>query len=298
MKGLLLAALGGLSVAALITAFDADAAPAAKFRLCTGKQDLNYFKAGHILKKFSTDVDVEVVATKGSMHNLDMLLEGGCDGAFVQSDAMMVYSDRNAQAISALERAGVLYREQANLLCNRASGISHIYDLTPKSVVAVGPEGAGNRTTWDAFVLANKKRYGAVRTDPRDGMRALGAVSDGTLVQCMLSVSALNSSFIRNDAQQAGDRVVLAGTDDGDLEKAKDARGNLVYSFGEIPTGTYPRIQPQGRVYGTKAVGVLEVDALFVTSLSWVSANETANERLLRAFGAAKPDIKEMVKPR
>jgi TRAP-type uncharacterized transport system substrate-binding protein len=212
---------------------------------------------------------------------------------------MLVYSSRNAQALSAIERAGVLYQEHAHLVCNRGSGIERVTDLTKKHTVAVGPDGSGARTTWEAFVLADKKRYAPVNVDTRSGVRALSAVSDGSQVQCLLWVGALGSSYLKNDAQQNGDRIVLAGTDDWDMGKvARDGRGKEVYGYSEIPSGTYARIQPGGALYGTKAVKTITVDALFVANVGWIDANAGAYDRVLRGFAAAKPAITELVTPK
>jgi len=192
----------------------------------------------------------------------------------------------------------VLYQEQVHLLCNRAAGISRITDLGKATTVAVGPDGSGGRTTWDAFALADKKRFGPVSVDTRSGVRALSAVADGSQVQCALWVGALNASFIKNDAQAQGDRVVLVRSDDREMVgSAKDARGQPVYGYGEIPAGTYPRIQPSRALYGTKAMDTIAVDALFVTALPWVNANERAYDQLLRAFTAAKPQIQAIAQP-
>ncbi|WP_336810896.1 TAXI family TRAP transporter solute-binding subunit [Bosea sp. MMO-172] len=269
------------------------------FRLCTGSDAGNYFKAGHLLKKTANSLKLDVIPTQGSLDNLDKVVKGECDGAFVQSDALLVYSSRNAQALSAIERAGVLYQEHAHLVCNRGSGVDRVTDLGKKHTVAVGPDGSGARTTWDAFVLADKKRYAPVQVDTRSGVRALSAVADGSQVQCLLWVGALGSSYLKNDAQQNGDRIVLAGTDDWDMGKvAKDARGKEVYGYSEIPAGTYPRIQPGGTIYGTKAVKTITVDALFVANVAWIDANGGAYDRILRGFAAAKPAIAELVTPK
>lgn len=284
--------------ALVLSATAAQAADASTFRLCTGNEAGNYFRAGHVLKSKASSLKIEVVPTQGSLDNLDKVVSGQCDGAFVQSDALLVYSARNAQALSSIERAGILYQEQAHLLCNRNARIGRIVDLTKANTVAVGPDGSGARTTWDGFVLADKKRYAPVQIDTRAGLRALSAVADGSQVQCMLWVGALNASFVKNDAQAQGDRIVLAGTDDRDMANTvKDARGQPVYAYGEIPAGTYPRIQPGGTLYGTKAIGTISVDALFVTSLAWVNANERSYDALLRGFAAAKPAIATLVQP-
>lgn len=273
--------------------------PSKEFRLCTGGSAGNYFRAGHLVKKTSTSIRVDVVETQGSMDNLDKMLEGKCDGAFVQSDALMVYSARNAHAVSSLERAGVLYQEHAHLLCNRNAGFDRVVDLKSTHTVAVGPDGSGARTTWEAFVLADKKLYAPVKIDTRSGVRALSAVADGSAVQCALWIGALGSSYMKNDASQHGDRIVLIGTDDRDMTRnAKDARGQAVYTYGEIPSGTYPRIQPSGSLYGTKPVQTIKLDALFVTNVAWINQNEKFYDSVLRAFTAAKPAITELVTPK
>lgn len=90
-----------------------------------------------------------------------------------------------------------------------------------------------------------------------------------------------------------------AGTDDRDMTKnAEDSRGQPAYTYGEIPSGTYPHIQPSGSLYGTKAVPTIQLDALFVSNVSWINANERAYDGVLRAFAAAKPAIVDMVTPK
>lgn len=296
MRRLAYTAATALAFASLfsVTAF----AQQPSFRLCTGSEAGNYFKAGHLLKRVS-NVKIEVTPTQGSLDNLDRVVKGECDGAFVQSDALLVYSNRNAQALSTIERAGVLYQEHAHLVCNRGSGVDRVTDLTNKHTVAVGPDGSGARTTWDAFVLADKKRYAPVQVDTRSGVRALSAVADGSQVQCLLWIGALGSSYLKNDAQSQGDRIVLVGTDDWDMGKvAKDSRGKEVYGYSEIPSGTYARIQPGGTLYGTKAVKTITVDALFVASVKWIDANASAYDAVLRGFSAAKPAITDIVTPK
>jgi len=285
---------------ALIGALTLSAAPsnaeAAKFRLCTGNKELNYAKAGHYLKQRAQNVDV--VYTKGSIDNLDKIVAGECDGGFVQSDALMVYSQRNAKAISTLERAGILYQEQVHMICNRKYDLGRMVNLKKDMTVAVGADGSGGNTTWSGFVMADKDRYGKISTSPLSGDRMLSAVADGSLVQCGLIVTALNAPFIKNEVQKAGSTVILVGTDDRDMTKtAKDARGQAVYTYGEIPADTYPAIQPSGTVYGTKSVGTVQVDAVFVANVDWINANEDDYNKILRGFNAAKPDILKLAKP-
>jgi TRAP-type uncharacterized transport system substrate-binding protein len=286
-----------LAALAVLAVTSAQAAEKPHFRLCTGNSQLNYFKAGHMLKKQADAVVVDVVETKGSIDNLDKMSAGECDGAFVQNDAMLVYSSKNATAISGMERAGVLYQEQAHMICNRNANLGRMVNLTKEMTVAIGPDGSGAHTTWDGFVMADKKRYGVVNVDTRSGQRALAAVADGTQVTCALVVTALGSSFFKNDAQALGDKLILVGTDDRDMAHTKDARGKTIYDYGEIPADTYPKIQPSGTVFGTKAVGTIKLDAIFVANTGWINANEAAYDKLLRAFSSARPEITKLAQP-
>ncbi|MGJ4953167.1 TAXI family TRAP transporter solute-binding subunit [Bradyrhizobium sp. HKCCYLS20291] len=269
-----------------------------KFRLCTGNTKLNYYAAGQYLKR--NVPSVEVIESKGSLDNLDKVTAGECDGAFVQSDALLVYSSKNAKAISALQRSGVLYQEQANLICNRkAYTSSRMVDLNSNFTVAIGPEGSGANTTWAAFVAADKARYGKVRTSDLTGTLALSAVADGSEVQCALIITALNAPFLKNEAPKYASSVTLVSTDDRDMTKnAKDNRGNPVYTYGEIPSGTYKGIQPTGMFGGSKSVDTIQVDAVFVANRDWIAAHQGDFEKIVDGFANAKPDIEKLVQPK
>lgn len=286
-----LALVGALSMSA-------PAQAAEKFRLCTGNAKLNYYAAGQHLKRHAAGVDV--IETKGSLDNLDKVTAGECDGAFVQADAMLVYSQRNAKAISALQRAGVLYQEQANLLCNRKAYTSaRMVDLNASYTVAIGPEGSGANTTWAAFVAADKARYGKVRTSDLTGTLALSAVNDGSEVQCALIITALNASLLKSEAPKYANGLALVATDDRDMTKnAKDSRGNPVYTYGEIPANTYKGIQPTGMFGGSKSVDTIQVDAVFVANRDWVAAHTSDFEKIVDGFANAKPDIEKLVQPK
>jgi hypothetical protein len=67
--------------------------------------------------------------------------------------------------------------------------------------------------------------------------------------------------------------------------------------YGEIPAGTYPKIQPSGAVYGTKGIGTIQVDAIFVANTDWINAHESDYDKLLRSFAAAKPQIAKLAQP-
>lgn len=264
------------------------------FNLCTGGEAGNYFFAGNVLKKNSASVNVNVLSSRGSVENLDRMMEGKCDGGFVQVDALRVYGERNARSIAAVERAGSLYREYVHLVCNRDAKLSRITDLTDKHVVAVGPDGSGSRIMWDGFVLADKKKYGKITTSPLAGLRALNAVSDGTQVTCMIFTGALNLPLLKNDATNLTDRIVLVPANDGDFDNARDQRGKRIYNLEDIPHGTYGRLHPPAMI-GYKNVETVTIDAVFVVTNDWLDRNERAYDNLIRSFNNSLPEVKKRV---
>lgn len=266
-------------------------------KLCTGLDTGNYYRAGHIVRSKADGIDIQVIATDGSLTNLDKLTKGECDVAFVQSNSFNQFSARNAQALSTIERSASLYTEQVAMLCNRNAGVKRVPDLTAKHKIAVGSSGSGAWTVWQDFIKADPKRYSVVQTDNASGLRAVQKVGEGSEVQCALVVQALNAPFMKNEAQSEGDNVVLVGTNDGDMDGLKE-NGKQVYQYGEIPAGTYPKIQPGGTLWGTKPVKVIQVEAILATNTSFANSNEAVYNKFARAFQQAKPDIAKMVAPK
>lgn len=292
---LLILAASGQFVAAAPNQY-AEAGTEDSYRLCTGRADGIYYRAGNILRARLRSV--QPVVTVGSLENLERVLRGECQGAFVQSDALLVYTARTGQALSTLERTGVLYSEQVHLVCNRDLNLGRIVDLKPGTILAIGPEGAGGRTTWEAFVKADPKRYSAIGTDDRAGEAALAAVADGSSVQCALIVGAAGMPLIRDAGQGYAKRIVLVDSWDRDVRSiAKDGRGRDVYAYGDIPEGTYPKLQPGGRLYGHRAVETMAVDAVFVTNTDWSRANPDKHEAILRAFRQSQDVFAKLGKP-
>lgn len=270
----------------------ANAQPAT-MKLCTGGEQGNYFWAGNNIAKHSAGrVNIEVISSQGSMDNLERLMSNNCDAAFVQQDALLVYNNRNARALNNFERVGSLYKEYVHLVCNRDARIKRVTDLNSKHTVAIGPLGSGSNVTWEGFVLADKKKYGQVKTSPITGMRALAAVRDGTDVQCMIFTAGLSSTYVKSDIQSAGDKVALIPADDSDFDNAVDPKGKKIYTFHNIPGGTYPKLET-GWLGGK--VSTVAVDAVFVISSSWIEKNERAFDYLMRGMNNALPEIRARV---
>lgn len=276
----------------LPAAAQAPAAPT--FRLCTGAETGNYFFAGNVVaKQAGSAAKVTVIPTTGSTQNLDGILSGSCDAAFVQNDALRVYSAKNPRILPAVERSAVLYSEAVHLICNRGAKLGSVMDLKPEHRVAVG-DNTGSTVTWDSMVMAAKDTLGKVPTDPKAGIRALNSAADGAELTCVLQVAALNAPLFTQDAQRLSDQLVMVPIDDKTLAEQKDAKGRPIYSFVEIPSGTYKGLMPSGW-FSAKAIRTLAVDAVLVVSTSWADSNQRAYEAVLRAVNASMPDIKNRV---
>jgi uncharacterized protein len=296
--------VGAFAAAALLASVPA-AAQTPQMRVCTGKDTGNYYFAANVLKKHSTRVAIIPMETGGSLDNIEKIIAGECDAAFVQNDALRVASDRNARVVSAIERGTTMYKEYAHLLCNRSSGITRVTHLTDKHTVAIGPQGSGSAVTWSGFVAADRKKYGTDRsagqrgptTDPRDGIRAFNAAADGAEVTCALFVGGLGSALIKGDAAKLANNLILVNVDDSDFDDEVDARGRKIYTFETIPGKTYGALSPSG-IFSYKDVSTVAVQAVFVVSTEWLSANNAAYDSVLSALNTALPEVLQRVEPK
>lgn len=279
------------------------AQPAA-LRLCTGAETGNYYQAGRdIAARAKGRLDVEVIPTAGSLDNLDRLAAGACDAAVVQSDALYVYARRRPGSRLALEQSADLYEEKLHLICNREAGLSKVTKLAPTQRVAIGAPGGGTNITWDAFRLADKKRYEPIPTDPHGGARALSRIgtqaADGTSrATCMAYVTGLRAPSMQEADEWAKanpGKVVLTPADDSDLPGVKDDFGKPLYTRTAIPGGTYRNLQPKGFFGGSEEVPTLGVRAALVTATAFIEAKPDAYDRFLSAVGQAAPSIRQRV---
>ena len=101
-------------------------------------------------------IDLQVMATKGSLENLDLLSSGKADLAIVQLDALrfisdVVKQDLNVDVFDKIKVVLNLYPEEIHILTNKKD-IQTFYNLQGKRV-SVGPPGGGTAVT--AAVLFN-----------------------------------------------------------------------------------------------------------------------------------------------
>ena len=126
--------------------------------IATGPSDGSYFQIAQDIKNVAAKegIDLQVMATKGSLENLDLLSNGKVDLAIVQLDALrfisdVVKQDLNVDVFYKIKVVLNLYPEEIHILTNKKD-IQTFYNLQGKRV-SVGPPGGGTAVT--AAVLFN-----------------------------------------------------------------------------------------------------------------------------------------------
>jgi uncharacterized protein len=141
---------------ALVLSFYAHTAWA--LTIATGPSDGSYFQIAQDIKNVAgkDGIDLQVMATKGSLENLELLGSGKVDLAIVQLDALRFISDviKKDLGLDLFDKIKVvlnLYPEEIHILTNKKD-IQTFYNLEGKRV-SVGPPGGGTAVT--AAVLFN-----------------------------------------------------------------------------------------------------------------------------------------------
>ena len=126
--------------------------------IATGPSDGSYFQIAQDIKNVAAKdgIDLQVLPSKGSLENLELLGSGKVDLAIVQLDALRFVSDVMKQdlGLNLFEKIKVvmnLYPEEIHILTNKKD-IQTFYNLEGKRV-SVGPPGGGTAVT--AAVLFN-----------------------------------------------------------------------------------------------------------------------------------------------
>lgn len=256
--------------------------------VCTAKSGGNYEYTGKLIQEYLPDYKITVVNTKGSTENLELIKNGGCDVAIVQSDAVYVYQkdvgDYGGQKIADL------YNEYAHLLCRRDSGITDLGGLNDKTKVLIGEPGSGSQVTWRGMVLADKEFgsdfYTKIPVVYKDSLTALNAGD----AACLLYTGTPNSKFMTVKAQKFADSLVLVPVQDRNFDdvtvKNKLGKTSSVWAKGELPYSSYEKIMPTG-LLGRKDVPTISVTAQVVIS---EAAAETG---LYDDLGLVIPDIQK-----
>jgi TRAP-type uncharacterized transport system substrate-binding protein len=265
---------------------------------CTGSAGGNYAFTGIAIKQ-QLPKHVDLVATAGSLENMEKVASGTCQAGIVQSDAFFVYLQTHPDAQLTVERARDMYPEYGHLICNKT--IREISDLKRGNTVLVGPAGSGSAVMWDAIVRANPK-YKDVATLPMGGTRALGKVSDGEDAQCMLFVAGLKAQSMMDAngiAKTSNGNLHLTYMRDPALFDIKDKRGRPLYERSAIPSGTYPGgLQASGWFTSGGAVDTVKVQSVLIDNVDYANSHEANLNLFLNAVNKALPAIDDHVLPK
>jgi uncharacterized protein len=122
------------------------------FTIATGPNDGSYFQIAQDIKNVAAkeNIDIQVVPTKGSLENIDLLGSGKVDLAIVQLDALRFVSEvlKEKKGLDLLDSIKVilnLYPEEIHIVSNK-NDIQTFYHLDGKRV-SIGAEGGGTAVT-------------------------------------------------------------------------------------------------------------------------------------------------------
>ncbi len=125
---------------------------ACAFTIATGSSDGSYFQIAQDIKNVAgkENIDIQVMPTKGSLENIQLLGAGKVDLAIVQLDALRFVSEilKQQKGLDLFDSIKVilnLYPEEIHVLSNK-NDIQTFYQLEGKRL-SVGTEGGGTAIT-------------------------------------------------------------------------------------------------------------------------------------------------------
>jgi TRAP transporter TAXI family solute receptor len=209
------------------------------FTIATGPNDGSYFQIAQDIKNVAgkEGIDIQVMPTKGSIENIQLLGSGKVDMAIVQLDALRFVSEvlKQQKGLDLFDSIKVilnLYPEEIHILTNK-NDIQTFYQLEGKRV-SVGTEGGGTAVTA-AVLLAVYDIKATVSFDTFDD--AIKKMEQGSLDAVMFVggapvpfIGKLDSKvhFVRLPANPALEQIYL-----------RTSLGKSQYSWAAADTETY-----------------------------------------------------------
>ena len=209
------------------------------FTIATGPSDGSYFQIAQDIKNVAgkDNIDIQVMPTKGSIENIQLLGSGKVDLAIVQLDALRFVSDvlkkqKDFDLFDSIKVILNLYPEEIHVLSNK-NDIQTFYQLEGKRI-SVGTEGGGTAITA-AVLLSVYDLNATVSFDTFDD--AIKKMEQGNLDAVMFVggapvpfIGKLDSKvhFVRLPANPALEQIYLRTT-----------VGKSQYSWAATETETY-----------------------------------------------------------
>ncbi len=219
--------------------FCLQASMAWSFTIATGPSDGSYFQIAQDIKNVAAkdQIDIQVLPTKGSIENIQLLGSGKVDLAIVQLDALRFVSDvlkkqKDFDLFDSIKVILNLYPEEIHVLSNK-NDIQTFYQLDGKRI-SIGTEGGGTAITA-AVLLSVYDLNPTVSFDSFDD--AMKKMEQGNLDAVMFVggapvpfIGKLDSKvhFVRLPANSALEQIYL-----------RASVGQSQYSWAAAETETY-----------------------------------------------------------
>ncbi len=224
-------------------------------RIATGAEGGLFYQVGLILESHleaRTGSDVQVLASRGSVENRELLLRSEADLAILQGGAI---------ELDGLAVLAPIYREVAHVVVRRDGGVTALGDLAGRRVV-IGPRGSGMRET--AQTILQHYRIELTPVEPTHSyFREL--LDDPTLDAAIVTTGLLNPDL----------GSVLA-TGEYDLIPILDAEALAIrhrhFTPDKIPRGFY-----------SEGPAVPPVDVPTVATVSFAAARAGVSDLIVRA---------------
>ncbi len=236
-----------------------------QYMLATGKATGTYYSLGTCLAGIwdkYTQSTTNITTTTGSVSNIDMLLKGNADFAFVQSDILHyaikgeeMYEENKQRGFSVV---GNLYSEAAQFVVNASTEIHTIPDLIGKTV-AVGEYGTATEAAARKILEAYGVTYDMITVKYQSFSKAMSGLDSGS-IHAAFAVSSLPSANILEYSKTHEIRFLPISR----TQSTAFSRNCPFFSDGMIPS----------EAYGTSnSVSTVCIDVLLICRSSLPSAN-------------------------
>lgn len=218
-------------LATICILMSAVAAPAVT--ITTGSKRGNYFKVGQRLSRALGGRNT-VMTSKGSIENLDRLMDGTAQIGLVQMDAYAWYLGRHPEAANELEILGHLYKECAYLAVRCKGKVRNEDDLqtVKNATIAIGKKGSGTAISWD-YMIQLEPKYKNAQVQFTGGVRAIGKLAAEQLDAVMwVTAPKLDGKMVSTVMKNKD--LCIAGFNDMDLNDKLESTGKPVYEFHKI----------------------------------------------------------------
>ncbi len=184
--------LGLVIAAGFVVAYQyVGTSPPTVIRIATGTKDGAYYAYAQRYARLLADdgITLEVVATAGSVENLELLKRDAVSLALVQGGAA------TAEAAEPLQSLGSLFLEPVWVFTRADRTIRRLADLDGRRV-AVGAAGSGTRLLSTRLLEANGVTEATAALVPAETAAALQSLSDGT-IDAAIFVASTEAPFVR-----------------------------------------------------------------------------------------------------